>query len=590
MTRSPPATERAIVLESNRPLRVVFVHAPDPNYADTQNYGAQFMPLWAYTLAAHIPDDGRYALTLIDTRLGPVAEIAAGDVFLFSGINQDLGMILKTQAELKRRHPSAKFLIGGPICWSFDQAGDLGKLAGFDCIHIGDGEDAIAGILDRLASGAPIDRLIRRKDRFEIGHAKPLHRPLLDATIGRYYGAVLEVSRGCPFLCEFCDIRVLPDNNRPHNMSADLIVDEIDHLCGLGVSQFLLACDNFIGEPRWAEEVVDKLLAWQARTGHRPSLYTWLTINLHKHPDLMRKMRRAGFDMLFIGIESFNVNSLLETAKLQNSAASLTQAIQDIQAFGFVVVAGLIFGFDSDRDDAFEITLNGLRESGLLSGDPSLLTALPGTPLYRRMKLSGRLRDVRYGLGGYKYQTNIRYLLPRESMIEGYRRFVAQFVDGAYQYDRLKRYFDNLARGDFIPIEGGGYGNLGLLARMVFRNSAAMRQWATRLRRFAARPSNLYYAAKGLGLVLARRRYRGGLSYFKFWLFAWTNAVLKYQNLTERDFDIEGVEAGFDIRRILPASYAETADEQIPAGKIDAQLRATMRQLEAVIERAAAPR
>ena len=70
---------------------------------------------------------------------------------------------------------------------------------------------------------------------------------VLNSTIKRYYGAVLEVSRGCPFLCEFCDIRILPDNNRPHNKSADLIVAEMDHLCSLGVRQVLFACDNFIG-------------------------------------------------------------------------------------------------------------------------------------------------------------------------------------------------------------------------------------------------------------------------------------------------------------------------------------------------------
>jgi hypothetical protein len=41
-----------------------------------------------------------------------------------------------------------------------------------------------------------------------------MYRSLMDATIGRYYGAVLEVARGCPFLCEFCDIRILPDTGR----------------------------------------------------------------------------------------------------------------------------------------------------------------------------------------------------------------------------------------------------------------------------------------------------------------------------------------------------------------------------------------
>ena len=41
-------------------LRCAFIHAPDPVYSDTQNYGAKFMPVWAYTLASHVPDDGRF--------------------------------------------------------------------------------------------------------------------------------------------------------------------------------------------------------------------------------------------------------------------------------------------------------------------------------------------------------------------------------------------------------------------------------------------------------------------------------------------------------------------------------------------------
>jgi len=58
-----------------QPLRVAFVHAPDPVYSDTQNYGTKFMPVWAYTLAAHVPDDGRYRMALYDTRFDPVSSI-----------------------------------------------------------------------------------------------------------------------------------------------------------------------------------------------------------------------------------------------------------------------------------------------------------------------------------------------------------------------------------------------------------------------------------------------------------------------------------------------------------------------------------
>ena len=72
------------------PLRCAFVHAPDPVYSDTQNYGAKFMPVWAYTLAAHIPADERFELALYDTRFDALESIGEADVFLFSGIKPGL--------------------------------------------------------------------------------------------------------------------------------------------------------------------------------------------------------------------------------------------------------------------------------------------------------------------------------------------------------------------------------------------------------------------------------------------------------------------------------------------------------------------
>ncbi len=574
-----------------RALRCVFIHAPDPLYADTQNYGAVFMPVWAYTLAAHVPMDGRFELSLCDTRFSSLEEIQAIDIALFSGINQDHGSLISTHAALRARFPNMVSIIGGPICWSFDQAEDLDKLSDFDHIFIGDGEREIASLLESIRTEKPVEAIIRNPKRFDMTEARALNRDLLDATIDRYYGAVLEVSRGCPFLCEFCDIRVLPDNNRPHNKAVELIIAEMDHLCDLGVRQVLLACDNFIGDPRWAEQVIDALIAWQHESGHRPSLYTWLTINLYRHPRLMEKMRRAGFDLLFIGIESFSENSLLETAKVQNSSVELSSAIRQVQSYGFIIVAGLIFGFDSDDASCFDLTLDGLSESGLLSGDPSLLTALPGTPLFRRMKLAGRLRQVRHGLGGFKYQTNFQYLMPKDHLIDGYRHFIKQYNRGSYQYGRLAAYMALIKdSGNFVPLQRGGYGEIGRFLAMVIRNRAALLLLLTRAFRFCLRPSNLYHALRGLLLVARHFGIPGRFSYFQFWLFAWSNSVLKYQNLSARDFDIESVSASFDIRSIIPTDYEQTADELIPPNKTNAQLRTTTSQLRALVDKAALAR
>jgi len=553
-------------------------------YADTQNYGAQFMPVWAYTLAAHIPEDGRFQLRLWDSRLDPIEALEEADVCLFSGINQDHGNLVRVQTEMKKRFPSMISVIGGPICWSFNQVDDLAKIDGFDHIVIGDGEEIITPLLENLRLGNPVQRVTQNKERFDLSKARPMYRPLMDPTIHRYYGAVLEVSRGCPFLCEFCDIRILPDNNRSHVKSPQLLVEEIDHICKLGVSQVLLACDNFIGDPRWANDVLDAIIEWQAGTEYRPSLYTWLTINLYRQRELMQKMRRAGFDMVFIGVESFNANSLLETAKVQNAAVSVAETVKEIQSYGFIVVGGLIFGFDSDDEQAFDKTLTGLLEAGMLSGDPSLLTALPGTPLHRRMRLAGRLRNVRYGLGGFKYQTNIRYLMTKETMIAGYQYFVKNFTDGKQQYARLKVFFDNLERGNFVPIEGKGYGNPALFVKMIARNPAAMKQMAQRLGRFASRPEGVYWAIRGLLLAISRRHIRGYLGYFQFWFFAWTNSVLKYRDLSAADFDIDNVDGPYTAEHILPAGYSDDIVEDIPAVKTKDQLRSTTGQLRVLID------
>jgi hypothetical protein len=369
-----------------------------------------------------------------------------------------------------------------------------------------------------------------------------------------------------------------------HNKDPALVVAEVDRLCGCGVQEILLACDNFIGDPRWAEAVVDHLLAWQAKSGHRPSLYTWLTINLFKHDRLMRKMRSAGFDMLFIGVESFTTRSLLETAKLQNTASDLVGAVRHIQSFGFIVVAGLIFGFDSDESGSFDITLNGLSEAGLLSGDPSLLTALPGTPLYQRMKLSGRLRDVRYGLGGFKYQTNIRYLMPRDVLVRGFKSFITVYCRGDYQLRRLRSFLSLLERGNFIPLRGKGYGRIGLLVGLLARDRRALRLMVRRFGLFVREPGRVYAAAFGFLAIAAKWRVKGRFRYYSFWLFAWSNAVLKYGNVAESDFDVESVDPTYDVRRILPLEYnPENVSAPIPRHKVVAQINATSRHLKALV-------
>jgi hypothetical protein len=116
---------------------------------------------------------------------------------------------------------------------------------------------------------------------------------------------------------------------------------------------------------------------------------------------------------------------------------------------------------------------------------------------------------------------------------------------------------------------------------MVCKSPHALTMLAQRLWTIATRPDALWAVWRATWLLLTRsRRHKRLLGIFQFWLFAWTNAIVKYAGLTDADFDLESVPPDFDRALILPEHYAESALEEIPQAKIQAQQRLTMRQLQ----------
>jgi len=265
-------------------MKITFVHAPEDFY--DQNYGTQFLPVWAYCLASFVPK--KWDIEIIDCRLEDISDCAPADVFAFGGINQDFISICEKRDYLKKKFPYALFIVGGPITWSFEQEGKLKSLNHFDYIIILDGEEALPFLLQHYQNDTlnNIEQIIRFP-RFDLSKSRLGHFDLLDQKGLNYYGAVIETSRGCPFLCEFCDIRVLPDNNETKNKDIDLIIMEIDEFYKRGINKFQFACDNFIGDPKWANECLDSILKWIEQNEAKISIFTWLTINLYKFDNLI---------------------------------------------------------------------------------------------------------------------------------------------------------------------------------------------------------------------------------------------------------------------------------------------------------------
>ncbi len=566
--------------------KITFVHAPVIQY--DQNYGTLFSPLWAYTLAAHIP--AHWTIEIVDCIVRDPDSIGPADIFAFSGINQDIESVLAVHDKLRARHPEATFIVGGPMTWSLEKEGKLGVLDRFDHLFILDGEKTLPDFLAHHEAGAlgGVGKIIRA-DRFPMDKARPIRFDLYRANIRHYYGAVVEVSRGCPFLCEFCDIRVLPGNNRSNNKDVRLIVEEMDEYFKLGVTQFQFACDNFIGDIVWARRCVDAILEWKRRTGARISIFTWLTINLYKMPDLMAKMREAGFSILFIGVESVNQNSLLETAKVQNNSA-LGPAVREIQAFGFVIAPGFIFGFDSDTETVFDDTLDFISDVGLIGGDPSFLVALPGTPLFERMKRSGRLvEESGDATVRRKIQTNIRYIQDSAFLSRGFIDFIKRYTNAGYQLRRFQNHLDLILNsGKFVANDGVGYGSPREYIKLQFSDPLNRKMLFLRLAYLLHKPQNFVAVLRGWWLLRrASRRHPGMNIHFNYWVYVWTNIGLKYWGLRERDFDLHCVDKNFDVAKLLEAAPADAGDgnRNSDGTKVAHQARYTNKALKMLVDR-----
>ena len=105
----------------------------------------------------------------------------------------------------------------------------------------------------------------------------------------------------------------------------------------------------------------------------------------------MDLMSAAGFDMVFIGIETPSEESLAECGKKHNKNRDLIEDIKRIQRHGMQVQGGFIIGFDSDTPSIFQRQIEFIQKSGIVTAMVGLLQAPLGTKLYQRLAQEGRL-------------------------------------------------------------------------------------------------------------------------------------------------------------------------------------------------------
>ena len=252
----------------------------------------------------------------------------------------------------------------------------------------------------------------------------------------------LQFSRGCPFNCDFCNITSLL-GHRPRTKSSEQILVELDGLFQMGWrSSVFFVDDNFIGNQRYLiDELLPALARWrQGKTGF--SFHTEASINLADDDELIQLMVKAGFNKVFIGIETPENLGLEECNKGQNVNRDLVKDVKHLQQSGLEVQGGFIVGFDSDTQTIFQRQIDFIQNSGIVTAMVGLLQAPPGTKLHERLKKENRLVG---GMSGDNVDgsTNIIPQMGIEKLKLGYQHIMEQIYSPSNFYQRVKTFLDN---------------------------------------------------------------------------------------------------------------------------------------------------
>jgi len=393
---------------------------------------ATFPPLGLLTVAAMLPKEWEKRLVDLNITSLTDADLKWADYVFLSAMVAQQNSAQEVIDRCKKL--GTKVVAGGPF---FGRGYESFGFDDIDHLVFSEAEDIMPVLLEDLEKGCA--KHIYASEEFPDMKKTPV--PLWSLiNKKKYQSMTIQYSRGCPFNCEFCDIVIL-NGHKPRTKDKSQVIAELDALYDMGWrAGVFFVDDNFIGNKRKLKsEILPAIIEWMQEK-HRPfSFFTEASINLADDEELMRLMVEAGFDCVFVGIESPSEESLVECNKLPNKNRDLLASVKKIQNYGLQVQGGFIVGFDSDPVSIFKSQIDFIQKSGIVTAMVGVLMAPPETRLYKRLKQQNRLLPKGSG-DNTDGSTNFIPIMGRETLARGYKHVVDTIYAPKQYYERIKTF------------------------------------------------------------------------------------------------------------------------------------------------------
>jgi len=383
-------------------------------------------PLGLLTIAGMLPEEWKLRLVDMNVRRLDDPDICWADFVFLSAMTIQRDSCRDVIARCNQL--GTKIVAGGPLFTT-----ERENFKGIDHFVLNEAEITLPDFIEDINKGNPKE--VYETDNHPEIKQSPL--PRWDLINFRDYAAMaIQYSRGCPFNCDFCNVTALL-GHRMRVKSADQIIQELDGLYEQGWrSGIFFVDDNLIGNKKvLKEDLLPALIDWR-KNKHGISFHTEVSINLADDDELMNLMARAGFNQVFIGIETPDETNLAECSKRQNLNRDMVADVKKIQQAGMRVQGGFIIGFDNDSPSTFQRLTDFIQQSGIVTAMVGILQAPIGTILYERMEKAGRLIKNFSG-DNVDGSTNIIPKMNIDVLKDNYRKLIRSIYSPELYYKRV---------------------------------------------------------------------------------------------------------------------------------------------------------